>query len=311
MSFNKFLQISILLLFFTLIPLGTKAVVLYLAPSQGQYYQGDIFIVETRIDTEGECINTVKVDLSFSKDILEVVDFSTGNSILSIWLESPKINQEEGKISFTGGIPGGYCGVLPGELGKPNLLGRIAFQVRETAPNRTQNYAKVEFLESSQGLLNDGLGTPAKLNFKNAVLTILPEKREEPLNEWETILIRDTLPPEQFEIKLNRDKSILEGKYFIVFQAQDKQSGIDYYEVKEGEADWQRASSPYLLKNQRLGIIIKVKAVDKAGNERIVEYVPPIKPFPYWIIPLILLGGGAVIILIITKIRKKEETDRN
>jgi hypothetical protein len=35
-----------------------------------------------------------------------------------------------------------------------------------------------------------------------------------------------------------------------------------------------------------------VKAVDKAGNERIAEYVPPQKPFPLLIIIPILVGAG-------------------
>jgi len=290
---QKLLAIFLFSIFYFLFSAsGVGAAVLYLEPSSGEYYQDDTFLVEIRIDTEGECINTVKADLSFSKEILEAKDFSQGDSILTLWLEKPKIDQKSGLISFTGGIPGGYCGELPGEPGKPNLLGRIIFQPKEVSGG--QPSAKVEFLESSQVLLNDGFGTPAKLTRKGAVFTILPEKREVPKEEWQEELAKDTIPPEPFEIEIQQTPEIFEGKYFITFSTTDKQTGIDYYEVSEVPPIWtlktakvEKAESPYLLKDQSLSSIIKVRAVDKAGNERIAEYIPPKKPLPYWIIIII------------------------
>ena len=58
-------------------------------------------------------------------------------------------------VSFSGGIPNGYKG--------DGLLGKIIFKVHESTQKGTQNNtkeAKIEFLDSSQVLLNDGLGTP-------------------------------------------------------------------------------------------------------------------------------------------------------
>jgi hypothetical protein len=273
---------------------------LYFEPSKGEYHLGDTFIVDLRIDTEEECINTVKAIISFPKDLLEAKDFSTGNSILSLWLQTPKIDQKEGLISFVGGIPGGFCGPLPGEPEKPNLLGRIIFRVRETdAELEHETEAKLEFLEGSQVLLNDGFGTPAKLTLKKAIFTILLEKAEVPREEWQEELTKDDIPPEPFEIKISQDPNIFGGKYFIVFSTTDKQTGIDHYEVAEQRRtlrqttlNWKRAESPYLLEDQSLKSIIKVKAVDKAGNERIAEYIPPKKPFPYWVIIPLLVGVG-------------------
>lgn len=310
------------------IPSFTQGAVLYLEPSSGQYYQGDIFIVSARIDTEQECINTVEANLSFSQDILEVVDFSKGNSILTIWLKEPEISQGAGLISFIGGIPGGYCGIVPGDPGKSNLLGKIVFKVKEISGEPFS--AEVKFLESSQVLLNDGLGTPAKLTTKGAIFTILPEKREVPKEEWQEELKKDNIPPEPFEIEIHQNPAIFEGKYFIIFSTTDKQTGIDYYEVCENLEfriqnlgkiikkflysksyilnSCKRAESPYLLEDQTLQSIIKVKAVDKAGNERIAQWLPPTKPFPWWLILVILIGIGIVIWLWrkYMKIRKKE-----
>jgi hypothetical protein len=297
-NYNSRFKIIVSSIFiFIFIPLVAKGAILYFEQSKGEYHLGDTFIVDLRIDTEGECINTVKAIISFPKDLLEAKDFSTGNSILNLWIENPKIDQKEGLISFVGGIPGGFCGPLPGEPEKPNLLGRIIFRVVSRDVSRI--LAQVAFRNDSQVLLNDGFGTPAKLTLKEAVFTILPEKAEVPKEEWQEELAKDDIPPEPFEIKISQDPNIFGGKYFIVFSTTDKQTGIDHYEVAEQRRtlrqttlNWKRAENPYLLEDQSLNSIIKVKAVDKAGNERIAEYIPPKKPFPYWVIIPLLVGVG-------------------
>ena len=278
---------------FLLLPLVAQSAVLYLSSSSGEYYEDHTFIIEARIDTEGECINTVEANLSFPPDILEAVDFSLGNSILIFWVSPPSISQETGLVSFTGGIPGGYCGKLPGDPGESNLLGKMIFKVKEIPQILTPGAAEIEFLENSQVLLNDGLGTPAQLSLKGIVLTILPEKVGVSKDEWQEEIKKDITFPEQFEIKTHQDPAIFEGKYFIVFSTTDKQTGIDHYEVKEGKGEWMTTQSPYLLKDQSLQSIIKVKAVDKAGNERIAEHIPAKNH--YWIIILVLVGMGIII----------------
>ena len=51
---------------------------------------------------------------------------------------------------------------------------------------------------------------------------------------------------------------------------------MDHYEVLKtqirGAGVWRIAKSPYLIGDGELRGIIKVKAVDKAGNEQIVEF---------------------------------------
>ena len=77
--------------------------------------------------------------------------------------------------------------------------------------------------------------------------------------------------PEDFNPTIERVPNIFDGKYFIVFATQDKKSGINNYMIREGTWGWfSTVESPYLLKNQTLDRKIFIKAVDKAGNERIV-----------------------------------------
>ena len=286
---------------FSVLPFGARAAILYFKPDSGKYYQDETFSVQLMIDTEEDCINTVKGEIDFSKDVLEAVNFATGNSILTIWLEKPKINQNLGKISFVGGIPGGYCGPLPGEPGERDLLLKIFFKTKR------DGMANLRFSEESQVLLNDSLGTPAKLTIKGAVFTILPGIPEIPKKEWQEELEKDNIPPEPFEIEIHRTPEIFEGKYFITFFTSDKQTGLDYFEVKEGKRNWEKAESPYLLEDQDLKSIIKVKAVDKAGNERIAEYLPPRKiTWKDWLPWLILILIVASIIYWLWKIYTKK-----
>jgi hypothetical protein len=305
MNFKKFLQILIILSF-SILPFGARATMLYFEPGTADYHPGDTFIVNVRIDTQGECINTIQTNLAFSNDILVVKDLAIGSSIISVWINTPGFSNKTGSISFAGGIPAGYCGRLPGDPGESNLIGKIIFQVKDQTENHE---AEVEFLESSQVLLNDGLGTRAELTTKKAVFSILAGIPGVPREEWQIELSNDKIPPDPFVIEINRDPSIFEGKYFIIFSTTDKQTGLDYYEVKEGEGGWKRAESPYLLEDQSLESAIKVRAVDKAGNERIAEYVPPKKqPSPYWIIILVLVGGG-IVLLILRKIITKNKSE--
>jgi hypothetical protein len=267
------------LLVFLFLPVFAFGASLSLEPKEAEYKLGDHFGVKIRLDPEGECINTVSVDLSFPNDILVVEGINFGESIVTIWVEKPssleikKIN-ETGKISFSGGIPGGYCGRIPGDPGQTNLIAEVRFFVPSMIVGEMgERTEEIKILETSQVFLNDGKGTLAKLNLQNSKIKILPQSGGG-LNEWREKLLNDTTPPEPFEIQIQKDPAIFDGKYFIVFYTTDKETGIDYYMVKEGEREWKVAKSPYLLENQNLDEEIKVKAVDRAGNETIATHYP-------------------------------------
>lgn len=280
-------------------PARTEAARLYLKLNQKEYNLEDVFLAEIRLDSEGEYINAVEVNLTFPSDILEVRDFSAGNSILTLWVKEPVFSNEDGTLSFSGGIPGGYQGIK-------DALGRIVFAAKGSG--QTQ----IRFGETSQALLNDGLGTQANLARSGVDLNILDSRLDETIDEWANVVGIDDIPPERFGLEIGQDSSILEGKYFITFSTTDKQSGVDYYEIAEmnlierflKKAKWQRATSPYILQDQSLKSLIKVKAVDKSGNSRIEIFKPEFKVSVFdiiWII-LITLAFGTIFWLI--KIRK-------
>jgi hypothetical protein len=246
----------------------------------------DTFIVTIRINTEGECINAVSSQIKFDPSVLKVVDFSTGQSLFSLWTEQPSVEKKNGIISFSGGIPGGYCGRIAGDPGLTNIIGKAVFTPVETLEKSSLPIqTKIEMV-NAEVLLNDGMGTKADL-FSHNLALIIADKGGAPKNEWLSEVRGDTIAPELFSMEVFRDPNIQAGKYFIAWASTDKQSGIDHYEILETnpwkfgfftgdnrKSYWTVAESPYFLKDQNLRSKIMVKAIDKMGNERIAEYNP-------------------------------------
>ena len=318
-QFGVRFRVSLVILLFSvslvIAPLGAKAAILYLEPAVGQYQPGDTFGVEIKIDTEGECINAIEGNLKFSQNILKAADFSRGESIITLWIKPPEFNQENGLVSWSGGIPNGYCGRIPGDPGASNLLGKIIFRIPEMMVGEPKgNLAKVEFLNTSQVFLNDGKGTKAKLTTQGASFEIL-SKLESSKDEWQEEIKKDDIPPESFKIEISQDPAIFEGKYFIIFSTTDKQTGIDRYEILEAEKrgwlrkltqkeikeEWKVGGSPYLLKDQSLRSTIKVKAIDKAGNYWMEILKARNKSKTPW---KIYIGLGIILILVIVIVRR-------
>ncbi|RLC38682.1 hypothetical protein DRH27_01690, partial [Candidatus Falkowbacteria bacterium] len=242
---------------------------------------------------------------------------------------------------FAGGIPGGYCGRIPGDPGQSNILGSLVFQVPSlTVSDELKNVIEIDFTTKTRALLNDGLGTEddlttrgAKINYSNVSMGSN--------EEWRNIIASDNIPPEPFVIELHQRDDIFEGKYYIIFLTNDKQSGVDHYEILEikpeemiselpklkwyekllGEKkeapQWTEGEMPFLLKDQSLTSIIKVKAVDKAGNERTVEYIPPIEKVQTVKFPLIhkvvllLIVIALLFIVLYILIRRKKSRRKN
>jgi len=238
-------------------------------PSQN-IYEGDIFAVDLNISSDNENINVVEGYLNFDKEKLEVKEITSGGSIFSLWLKPAIFSNETGEISFIGGTPNGF-------QGKNGKILKIIFLAKK------EGEAIVELLDNSFVFLNDGYGT--KTAFKKLPLKIAIFKKEvgiESKNEWKNILESDKNPPEFLETIVSQNEFVFGNKYFVSFFASDNESGVDYYEIAETEQEtedfsklkWEKAQSPYLLKDQELKNYIYIKAVDKAGNEKIVLIKP-------------------------------------
>ena len=231
-----------------------KATEVFFEPQEINTTTNSVEKVEIFLSTnDDENINALEINVEYPFEFLKLKDWSNGNSIINLWIKEPENNN--GIFSFQGIIPGGY-------FGKSGLLMTLYFE------GMKEGLAEIKIKNSSQVLLNDGLGTSAKSSFLPAIINIRTSEEEPPKFEF-----TEKIPPEPFTPLISRSDEIYEGKYFLVFSTQDKNSGIDYYEISEGEEPFKIAQSPYLLRNQKLDKDIRIRAVDKAGNIR-TEIIP-------------------------------------
>ncbi len=363
---NKFLKIRIIvaLVFFSLFFWQDKAqaAILYFFPHEQTVSQSEHFLVEIRLDSENEFINAVEAEISYSTDLLEVVDLSQGGSFLELWVTEPTIDQQKGIISFVGGIPRGSL-VVDGRV--------MAITFRAKPKTGT---AQLKINEEKSGVyLNDGLGTPAPLStllgtysvnipspyaitinssthpqedkwyqdsnaiinwetksgafysyqlsqdpqveLDNRVEEITGEVTYEDLpdgiyyfslreklegDDWGDTSTRrlmiDTSPPLAFAAKIGQSATEYNGKYFLTFATRDLASGIEQYQVIEGEVVYANAASPYILVDQSRKNPVVVRAIDKAGN--ITESTLPAIPQAKTNWTLAIIGGFGVIIIV-------------
>lgn len=299
-----------LLAFAIAAPLTTSAASLYIDPSAGEYGPGDTFIASIRIDTEDECMNAAHVALSYPADRLRAVDFGRGGSIFSLWAEEPVLDTSKGLVTFSGGVPGGYCGRVEGDPAESNVVGKVVFTVQRT----DASVADIAIDETSAVYLNDGLGTLAPLSLRGSTITVVPASIGVQ-NPWLKEVGEDQTAPEPFRIEVQSVDSVFGGRYFAAFSTIDKQSGIDHYEVFERGA-WHTVASPHKLANQSLRGGVQIKAIDKAGNERMGDFVPsetPTSVMPRYdilslVVMLVLLALAWVAKRALDRRRTAEET---
>jgi hypothetical protein len=229
---------------------------------------GDEIRIDFVLNADGEAINAVEGVAMFTSEKLELKQLSEADSTINFWIGKPA--QKDNKIIFSGIIPGGYA-VAGGKLFS------AIFTAKKAGP------AGVVF-QSAQALLNDGNGTPAQVSLGSVYVNVGERVSQKSKNIEQEILSDDIDKPEIFTPEVGRTPELFNGKWFVAFSAQDKGSGIDHYEVLEmpqfgainspvDGATWYITDSPYVLKDQAAKSDIYVKAVDKAGNARLI-FVP-------------------------------------
>lgn len=274
------------------LPASAHAARFYFVVPSVPVHVGDAVAVELMLDPEGEDVNAVEGTVLVS-DNLAVTGIREEGSVVPLWVERPGA---EGRSSaFSGIIPGGFRGVLSPfwEGGHPGNV--YTLLLRATG----EGAARITLGPSGRVFRNDGKGTAVPVSADDAILTIRPggEAQPEPAP--------DTVQPEEFVPEIASSPDVFDGDFFVAFAANDLESGIDHYEVAETYTPrprgFVRAESPYRLTSQGQRAYVHVKAVDRAGNERVVT-LSPANPRPSlapWglgiLVLLLLLGAGLAI----------------
>ncbi len=260
---------TMLLLFFIssfYFPISVHSAEFYFGTNSKEVSVGQTFEVGVFLNTTGQPINTFGSEIIVDGTVFDITDIREGNSFVSLWIDRPKIT--ENTVIFSGTIPGGYNG-------NEAFLFSLILTAKKAGVGKIAS-------SNDQIFLHDGNGTSAPV--MNAPLT---------LTVFDTGVTQtyippvDEIPPESFVPQIGQDSALFEGNYFIAFATQDKQSGVDTFEIwesyrkydpekleKKKGVDWKKSVSPAVLEDQSLRRYVYVRATDYAGNIRIVRLSP-------------------------------------
>ena len=86
-------------------PAKQAAAVLLALPSMGNFNIGDTVNVSLLVNTVNQSINAVAGTITFPQDKLEMASTSKANSIISLWIQEPSLNNASDAITFSGIVP--------------------------------------------------------------------------------------------------------------------------------------------------------------------------------------------------------------
>ncbi len=191
-----------------------------------------------------------------------------GGSIVPVWVDKPEYDATQRTLSFSGMIPGGFSG---------ENLPVLTFFVSGSAKAGDFSFVKEETIlyentpgSSTVSPRTDPLPVASVVDFQKKLSAISSRVKLTPQTDIEA--------PYNFHFYVSNDPGMFEGKYYIVFSAQDRQSGVQGYFVAEqrgallsdySSLEWATATSPFVLVDQERKSFAYIKAVDASGNERV------------------------------------------
>jgi len=261
-----------------------------------EMHVGDIVILNVYLNSEGKEINALEGAIQI-KGNYEIKNINTAGSIFDLWPNKPSFSEE--KITFVGGATSGVFG--------------SRLKVFSIALKSLDSKEIVFLSEKTEAFLNDGIGTRIDVEKMEKSISSLDSVGENK-NELEKLITEDKNSPNSFEIVIGKDQGVFDGKYFASFNTTDAESGINRYEVMENNNLPVRTGNTYVLQDQSLKGTIAVKAIDNAGNVRLIQkdvqdIVSENKPINWFaiFISVVLL----VIIFFVRKFLKNKKLEKN
>jgi hypothetical protein len=237
-------------------------------------------------------VNALEGTITFDANHLKVERIDDGGSVVALWVRKPT-ERDAGEISFSGIMPGGI-------RGEELVLFRVQFRAFATGTT--------DILWSNMRVLaHDGRGTDLAVVTTPVRLAILEDGASSPV-----AIESDNFPPEVFTPVVGTDAAVAGGLTYIVFATADKGTGVAAYYVREYRSPWLRmfvrfrqATSPYVLEDQSGQSFVEVKAVDYAGNERVILARAGSDRLPY-----MLWAGTVVLLVFFFAIRRKRREEK-
>jgi hypothetical protein len=240
---------------------NVSAADLILVPSKDNVAIGEEFYVDIKINIGDESINGIEGVILYDNTQLEFVRSLNSKSFITHWINEPK-NAENGRIIFSGIEPNGFGGFLNKPSDTPNngVITRIVFKpIREGS--------SVVGVQNVFTTANDGEGSIVELKAVGSLVQVNGNVNNVAYN---VVDINNPI----LTAEIIKDENLYNGTTTLVFNAIDKDSGVEgvYVKIKK---DWVKINNPYELKSHNSGAVLVVKAVDYAGNSNVVRFLLP------------------------------------
>lgn len=263
---NLFKSIVLAVFFGGVFMLAPKAwaATAYLVPDFQTVAVDDIVAVGIYLDTQGMQPNTIEgqIYIDPGSEKIDIAQLSMAGSVLDFWPQNPSLDNSS-LITFTGGTPGGFNQ-------SDGLLFKIVFKAKREG--------QVVFSPANfKAYNNDANATPLGTTFNPLTINILPKVEGVPQDQWLDVISNDNQPPQGLTATIGQDSRLFDGRKFITILATDDQSGLDYFEVKEGDYEPARTGETYVLLDQTESVPIIISAYDKAGNVSRILLTPTAK----------------------------------
>jgi len=248
-----FLTVILTLFFSPVVAMGSS---LYVEPQYKTVEGGsETLYIDVLIDTGNDTINAIESSIIVSG--AKVFDTILSQSIVGYWIKKPEL--ENGVVMFSGLMPGGYSSEsYRGQENVSNYNRLFTLVLRPTSETVTVSFDQQE----TAVLLNDGSGT------RDSVDTTSKSLNVDELNVRTKEI--DLTPPKDIMVDVIEDPALPEGTHLFVIFARDDQSGIDRYEMLDGDTgEWTEIGSQFSTNYPD-----RVKAIrvfDKSGNVSILS----------------------------------------
>jgi len=251
-SILKIISTTFLVLLF---PLFANASTLYLLPQSQDVYSDGTFVADVWVDTEGKSINAIDAALEYPKNLIDVIDISDGNSIISFWIEKPRNEDSKERIIFIGGTPKGFSG--------QGIIFRIIFKSKPDS----HGSGELGFSDETKVLLNDGSGTEDTMKLISGDFNIVKKPADLPF------IISKTHPDQNMWYRnriLDLHWDLQNGAEYSYLLSKDPIAEVD--EIKdapEGNMAWMGDMSYNGLSDGIYYFHLKQKLSGKSWSEKI------------------------------------------
>lgn len=133
---------------------------LFISPETGSFLGGSTFEVPFFVNTKGQNIKSIELNIIYDSTKLAIIKPSNGKSIIGVWDSAPSYDNNKGVAKFSGSIPSGV-------QSSSGLITSITFEAKSpgTAEISINNNSKVKTVDNLE----------LKINTNRGVYTIFPK----------------------------------------------------------------------------------------------------------------------------------------